>query len=188
MVDMNEHIVWENLPVERRNALVARILGWEPSTGDDAPSPYIDGAIAVRLIEHLARERRVSALRVQFDMWPDAWPLFLETTIAGATDEIHVVGDTFQDAIAKGALTLHDVDFDRLYVDKEGTPSEQRALNALIEPVSRVLARALLRETHHDVLVAYRRVAPTTPVSRAELASLLVHELHRMATEGDTTT
>ncbi len=32
---MNEHIVWENLPVERRNALVARILGWEPSTRED---------------------------------------------------------------------------------------------------------------------------------------------------------
>ncbi len=136
---MNEHVVWENLPVERRNALVARILGWEPSMRDDEPPPYIDGAITVRLIEHLAGERRISALRIQFDMWPDAWSLFLETTIAGAIDEIHVIGDTFQDAIAKGALTLHDVDVDRLYGDKEGTPSEQRALNALIEPVSRFL-------------------------------------------------
>jgi len=185
---MNEHVVWENLPVERRNALVARILGWEPSMRDDEPPPYIDGAITVRLIEHLAGERRISALRIQFDMWPGAWSLFLETTIAGAIDEIHVIGDTFQDAIAKGALTLHDVDVDRLYGDKEGTPSEQRALNALIEPVSRFLARALLEEIHHDVLVAYRRVGRTTPVSRAELAFLLVHELHRMATEGDTTT
>ncbi len=185
---MNEHVVWENLPVERRNALVARVLGWEPSTQEDEPPPYIDVAIAVRLIEHLAGERRISALRVQFDMWPDAWSLFLETTIAGAIDEIHVIGDTFQDAIAKGALTLHDVDVDRLYVDKEGSPSEQRALNALIEPVSRLLARALLQETQRDVLVAYRRLASTVHASRGELASLLVRELQRMATEGDTTT
>ena len=185
---MAEHVVWENLPVEQRHALVARVLGWEPSARDDEPPPYMDGTVAVRLIEHLAREQRISALRVQFDMGPDAWSLFLETTIAGAIDEIHVIGDTFQDAIAKGALTLHDVDVDQLYVDKEGSPSEQRALNALIEPVSRLLARALLHETHRDMLVAYRRLAPTIHASRGELASLLMRELQRMATEGDTTT
>jgi len=179
---MEEHVVWEDLSVERRNALVARILGWEASA-----QSYMDEATVVRLIQHLAEERRISALRIQFDVWPDAWSLFMETTIAGSRDEIHVIGDSFQDAIAKGALTLHDVDVDHLYAGKEGNPSEQRALHALIEPVSRLLARALLEETHHDMLAAYRRVASTAPVSRGELASLLVRELHRMATEGDTT-
>ncbi len=183
---MEEHVVWENLSVEQRNALVAQGLGWESwAWGDQSPS-YLNEATAVRIIEHLAGERRISALRVQFDVWPNAWSLFMETTIAGSYDEIHIIGDSFQDAIAKGALTLHDLDVDHLYADQEGSPSEQRALHALIEPVSRLLARVLLEETHHDLLAAYRRVAPTAPVSRSELASLLARELHRMATESDT--
>ncbi len=178
---MDESVVWENLPVQRRNALVARVLGWEPTFRANEIPAYMDGTTALRLIEHLAEEQRISALCVQFDLWPDAWSLFLKTTIAGAIDEIHVIGDTFQDAVAKSALTLHDVDVDRLYVDKEGTPSEQRAIHALVEPVSRLLARALLEDVYHDLLVAYRHVENDGRMARDELASRVVGELYRMA-------
>lgn len=116
---MDEHVVWEHLPMRRRTALVARVLGGNASAlGDELP--YTDAAVALRLIEQLAAEGRLSALHVHFDLWPHAWSLFLETPISGARGEIHVIGETLGDAVAKGALSLHDVDVDGRYAGTEG--------------------------------------------------------------------
>ncbi len=174
---MDERMLWENLSIAERDALVARVLGTGPRPSpDDLPPP--DAAVTIRLIEHLAAERRATALRVSFALWPDAWSLFVETTIAGAGEEIHVVGDTLYDCVAKSVLTLHDVDVDLLYVDGDGTPSEQRAIQALRQPVSRILGWALVADMDRDLLTTYRRLGDVTGLTRDTIAALLARELH----------
>jgi len=178
---MDERMLWEDLPIAERDALVARVLGTGPRPSPaDLPPP--DAAVTVRLIEHLAAERRATALRISFALWPDAWSLFLETTIAGASEEIHVIGNTLYDVVAKSVLTLHDVDVDLLYVDGDGTPSEQRAIQALRQPVSRILGWALVADMDRDLLTTYRRLGDVTGLTRDAIATLFAGELrHRTA-------
>ncbi len=179
---MKETAVWEDMTVEERDALVARVLGWSPTTPGERPPAYTDAGTPLRLIESLAAERRVTAIRIFCTLWPDAWSLFFETTVAGAGEEIHVIGDTLPDAIAKGSLTLlHDVDVDLLYADRDGSPSEQRAIDVLREPVARRLGWALIADMDHDLLAAYRRLGDVTGLTRDDIAALFARELRRTA-------
>lgn len=118
---LNRHGTGEDRSVRERNVLVAQMLGWRPSAPTDEPRPYMDALTTVHLLQYLAAEQRITALRVDFDLWPDAWSVFFETTIAGKRDEIHIIGDTFQDAIAKGAWTLHDADIDSTHPSNDAT-------------------------------------------------------------------
>jgi len=178
---MSRKVAWEDLTTEERNTLVAGVLEWTPVEPTEKPPSYDIAATSLRLIEHLIAERQIRGMEFDFMLGADAWSFFFETTIAGATEQIHVVGDSFYDAVAKGALTLHDVDVDLLYTDHDGSPTEQRALDALKQPVARILGWMLLADMEDELLTAYRRLDDVAGMTRDTISSLLARELSRLA-------